>query len=47
MQKTWIGESEGTTINFKFKDTNEEIPIFTTRADTIHGNPDFAFTKNP
>jgi len=37
MQKTWIGESEGTTINFKFKDTNEEIPIFTTRADTIHG----------
>jgi leucyl-tRNA synthetase len=37
MQRNWIGKSEGTTINFKLKDSNEIIPIFTTRADTIYG----------
>ena len=39
MQKNWIGKSEGTTINFKFEIRNSkfEIPVFTTRADTIFG----------
>jgi len=37
MQRNWIGESEGTIVNFKLKDTKEEIPIFTTRVDTIYG----------
>lgn len=36
-QKNWIGKSEGTEIHFKIKDTNEIIPIFTTRADTLFG----------
>jgi len=37
MQRNWIGESEGTIVNFKLKDTKEDIPIFTTRVDTIYG----------
>jgi leucyl-tRNA synthetase len=37
MQRNWIGRSEGTRINFKIKDTDEIIPIFTTRADTLYG----------
>ena len=37
MQGNWIGKSHGTEINFLIKDTNEKIPIFTTRADTLFG----------
>ncbi|MFC1754014.1 leucine--tRNA ligase [Thermoproteota archaeon] len=37
MQKNWIGRSEGTLVNFKLKDTDEDIPIFTTRPDTLYG----------
>nr|MDO8109224.1 leucine--tRNA ligase [Candidatus Sigynarchaeota archaeon] len=37
MQQNWIGRSEGTIIKFTIKGTNEEIPVFTTRADTIYG----------
>ncbi|HME51627.1 MAG TPA: leucine--tRNA ligase [Candidatus Lokiarchaeia archaeon] len=37
MQQNWIGRSEGTIIKFIIKDTGEEIPIFTTRADTVYG----------
>ena len=37
MQRNWIGKSHGTEIHFKIKDTNEIIPIFTTRADTLFG----------
>ena len=37
MQRNWIGESEGTIVNFKLKGSKEEIPIFTTRVDTIYG----------
>ena len=37
MQKNWIGKSHGTEIIFSIKDTSEEIPIFTTRADTLFG----------
>ncbi|MBD3313866.1 leucine--tRNA ligase [Candidatus Woesearchaeota archaeon] len=37
MQRNWIGRSEGTLINFKLKGTDEDIPIFTTRPDTLYG----------
>ena len=37
MQKNWIGKSYGTEIHFKIKGTNDIIPIFTTRADTLFG----------
>lgn len=36
-QRNWIGKSEGSEIEFKIKDHNEKIKIFTTRADTIFG----------
>ncbi|ADK69157.1 leucine--tRNA ligase [Mycoplasma mycoides subsp. mycoides] len=35
LQRNWIGKSEGCEINFKSNDIN--IPVFTTRADTIFG----------
>jgi len=48
MQRNWIGRSEGTLIKFKIKDTNEVIPIFTTRADTIYGVTFMVFApENP
>jgi leucyl-tRNA synthetase len=37
MQKNWIGKSHGTMVNFKLKDSDKEMPIFTTRADTLYG----------
>lgn len=36
-QRNWIGKSEGAEIEFKVKDSEEKIKIFTTRADTIFG----------
>jgi leucyl-tRNA synthetase len=37
MQKNWVGRSEGYNIKFKIKNTNLEIPVFTTRTDTLFG----------
>lgn len=37
MQKNWIGRSEGVEIVFKLKDTGDDIPVFTTRHDTVFG----------
>ena len=37
MQRNWIGRSEGTLIRFEVKGSGEEIPIFTTRPDTLFG----------
>lgn len=40
MQRNWIGRKEGVEIIFKAVDTSgnkHDIPIFTTRADTIYG----------
>jgi leucyl-tRNA synthetase len=37
MQRNWINESEGTLVNFRLKDTNEILPVFTTRPDTLFG----------
>lgn len=36
-QRNWIGRSEGAEVKFKLKDSDTEITIFTTRADTIFG----------
>ena len=35
MQRNWIGKSEGAVINFTAEEAN--IPVFTTRPDTIFG----------
>ncbi|MDI6802237.1 MAG: leucine--tRNA ligase [Bacteroidota bacterium] len=37
MQRNWIGKSEGSEIEFKIKDTQETIRVFTTRPDTLFG----------
>ena len=37
LQRNWIGRSEGTQINFKVKSSEEQISVFTTRADTLFG----------
>lgn len=34
-QKEWIGKSEGMKIDFKVKDSDEIITVFTTRPDTL------------
>lgn len=36
-QRYWIGRSEGAEMNFKVKDSDLELKIFTTRADTVFG----------
>jgi leucyl-tRNA synthetase len=37
MQENWIGKSFGVEIYFKVNDSDEVIPVFTTRPDTIFG----------
>jgi leucyl-tRNA synthetase len=37
MQKNWIGRSEGAEVIFKTETGGHEIPIFTTRPDTLWG----------
>ncbi|MDR3257994.1 MAG: leucine--tRNA ligase [Fusobacteriaceae bacterium] len=37
MQKNWIGKSFGTEIVFKVVENGEDLPMFTTRIDTIYG----------
>jgi len=36
-QRNWIGRSEGASIDFKIKNHNEKLEVFTTRPDTIFG----------
>lgn len=36
-QRNWIGRSEGAEISFKIKESEENISVFTTRADTLFG----------
>ncbi|HHX60538.1 MAG TPA: leucine--tRNA ligase [Epulopiscium sp.] len=38
MQADWIGKSYGAEIDFKIKDTDQSIKVFTTRADTLYGS---------
>jgi leucyl-tRNA synthetase len=37
IQRNWIGKSEGANMFFKVKDSDQDIEVFTTRADTIFG----------
>ena len=37
IQKNWIGRSEGWEIEFKLKNKNAKLKVFTTRVDTIFG----------
>ncbi len=36
-QRDWVGRSEGAYVDFKVKDADEKIRVFTTRIDTIFG----------
>ena len=37
MQRNWIGKSYGADINFRIKDSDKVLEVFTTRADTLFG----------
>ena len=36
-QRNWIGKSKGAELQFKVKDNDLELTVFTTRADTVFG----------
>ena len=36
-QINWIGRSEGAEVDFKIKDTDDKITVYTTRPDTLFG----------
>ncbi|MEP7060027.1 MAG: leucine--tRNA ligase [Actinomycetota bacterium] len=44
MQRHWIGRSQGAEVRFTIKETGEEIPVFTTRPDTLWGVTFFVFS---
>ncbi len=37
-QENWIGKSTGAHVDFKVKDTDESLMVFTTRPDTLFGS---------
>ncbi|MBR2674619.1 MAG: leucine--tRNA ligase [Mogibacterium sp.] len=37
MQRNWIGKSYGANIDFRIKDSDKVLEVFTTRADTLFG----------
>ena len=37
MQRNWIGRSEGATVRFHQGDLDRDIPVYTTRPDTLFG----------
>ncbi len=36
-QKNWIGRSQGAEVDFKLKDKDEKLTVYTTRPDTLFG----------
>ena len=51
-QRNWIGKSDGAEIDFKLKDSDKKIKVFTTRPDTIFGvtyivlSPEYKFIED-
>ncbi|HWH05106.1 MAG TPA: leucine--tRNA ligase [Gaiellaceae bacterium] len=41
-QRNWIGRSEGAEIVFRIEELDVDVPVFTTRADTLFGATFFA-----
>ena len=37
IQRNWIGRSEGAALSFELSNHKEQLEVFTTRPDTIHG----------
>ena len=37
MQRNWIGRSTGTQFSFQVEGSDDQIPVYTTRVDTVYG----------
>lgn len=37
MQENWIGKSKGVEFSFECEETDDKIPVYTTRPDTVYG----------